>query len=371
MVSVFVGLGSNLNNPLQQLRQALHQLQQLPQTRFIDASTFYRSCAVGPGDQPDYINAVAHLKTELAAESLLDLLQQIEHNQGRVRGPVQWQPRTLDLDILLYGHHVINTPRLQVPHPRLSERNFVTQPLLELAPTLELPNGHKLAALNQQLGAQGLWPLKCPKFIAIEGPIGAGKTTLAKQLARTLGANTLFEGHEENPFLVDFYDAPERWALATQLFFFTQRLEQIKAVQATEPFALPWVADFSMIKDRLFAELTLSAAELRLYDQVCLHTLSQLPQPDCLIYCYAPTEILLQRIQQRGRTYERPIQAQYLSQLSQAYEKLLVNYASSRIIRVNTAEVNLAESTRDYEKFVEYILSDTSGNERFTTQTAE
>jgi 2-amino-4-hydroxy-6-hydroxymethyldihydropteridine diphosphokinase len=146
MLRCFLGLGSNLAEPLLQLQQALAALARLQHCQLGRISPFYRNPALGPGLQPDYINAVAELFTTLSAAELLDKMQAIETAQGRVRS-ARWAARTLDLDLLLYGDHLIATPTLQVPHPRLRERNFVLYPLHAIAPDLILPDGTSLAAL--------------------------------------------------------------------------------------------------------------------------------------------------------------------------------------------------------------------------------
>ncbi len=158
-VRAYIGLGSNLNDPARQLQLAVAALAQLPGSRLVACSRLYRSVPLGPQDQPDYVNAVAALETSLDPEELLRLLQAIEREQGRIRGMVRWGPRTLDLDILLYGNAEIATSRLRVPHPGLRERNFVLYPLAELAPGLVLPDGTTLAALVAQCSAEGLEPL--------------------------------------------------------------------------------------------------------------------------------------------------------------------------------------------------------------------
>lgn len=149
MTRCFIGLGSNLEDPAGQLRSALDALQALPNTTVESCSSFYSSAPVGPGQQPDYVNAVAQIETELAPDALLDGLQAIEQLHGRVRS-VRWGARTLDLDILLFGSEIIDSPRLTVPHPRMAERNFVLEPLAELAPELQLPDGRNLEALLRQ-----------------------------------------------------------------------------------------------------------------------------------------------------------------------------------------------------------------------------
>lgn len=147
MIRCYIGLGSNLDNPRQQVINACLALKQLPQSRLIAASSLYSSKPVGPQDQPDFINAVAAIDTTLAPEALLDQLQAQEQRQGRVRRR-HWGERTIDLDLLLYGEHCILTERLTVPHKELTKRSFVVVPLLEIAPALSLPNGRKIYELD-------------------------------------------------------------------------------------------------------------------------------------------------------------------------------------------------------------------------------
>jgi 2-amino-4-hydroxy-6-hydroxymethyldihydropteridine diphosphokinase len=155
-VSAYIGLGSNLGEPLQQLQTALDALNQLPDTRVVNCSSFYSSKPMGPADQPDYINAVAELETALAPQELLLALQAIEQTQGRVRTGQRWGARTLDLDLLLYGDEVINTDSLQVPHPGLAERDFVLVPLAEIAPDIVIPGQPALKQLIEHCPDYGL-----------------------------------------------------------------------------------------------------------------------------------------------------------------------------------------------------------------------
>ena len=148
--TVYIGIGSNLERPVQQVLQARDALAGLPDTRLLGFSPLYRNPAVGPGEQPDYVNAVAAMETRLAPLELLDALQAIEANQGRVRGSVRWEPRTLDLDLLLYGDCEISDERLTLPHPRMRQRAFVLKPLLDIAPGLDVPG---LGSVTKLLGA--------------------------------------------------------------------------------------------------------------------------------------------------------------------------------------------------------------------------
>lgn len=156
MERVYLGLGSNLGEPLAQLRAALAALAALPHSQLAAVSSFYSSDPMGPEDQPNYINAVAALDTALEPLDLLDALQTIELQQGRTRHAERWGPRTLDLDILLFGERVLNESRLQVPHYDLQTRPFVLYPLAQIAPGLRLADGRKLDDLLQCCPFQGL-----------------------------------------------------------------------------------------------------------------------------------------------------------------------------------------------------------------------
>ena len=147
MTRAFIALGSNLASPLDQVNAAIAALGEIPQSRIIAVSSFYRTPPLGPQDQPDYLNAAVELETELAPETLLDNTQRIELQQGRVRKAERWGPRTLDLDIMLFGQQVIHTERLTVPHYDMHNRGFMLWPLAEIAPDLVFPNGTALSSL--------------------------------------------------------------------------------------------------------------------------------------------------------------------------------------------------------------------------------
>ncbi|GAA5317101.1 MAG: 2-amino-4-hydroxy-6-hydroxymethyldihydropteridine diphosphokinase [Candidatus Pelagadaptatus aseana] len=157
-VTAYIGLGSNLETPAEQVLSALEELDQIPATKLVQSSRLYGSSPMGPQDQPDYINAAAAITTELEAHDLLDQLQAIENRHLRVRQQ-RWGARTLDLDLLLYGQRQIQTERLTVPHRELPNRSFVLYPLADIDPNLTLPSGDTLASLLQQCPKQGIWPL--------------------------------------------------------------------------------------------------------------------------------------------------------------------------------------------------------------------
>lgn len=156
MIQCFLGLGSNLNTPLAQLKTAINALAQVPLIDVVAASSFYQSLPMGPSEQPDYINAVVEVHTQLACTALLKATQKIELEHGRVRKDERWGPRTLDIDILLYGQQIINEPNLIVPHYGMKQREFVLYPLAELAPELILPCNTPIKTLLAKVDSNGL-----------------------------------------------------------------------------------------------------------------------------------------------------------------------------------------------------------------------
>ena len=152
VTTAFIGIGSNLDNPLLQVQTALRELAEIPKTALTRSSSLYRTPPMGPPDQPDYINAVAELTTTLSPTELLDALQALEARHGRVR-TIHWGPRTLDLDLLLYGNETVHTARLTVPHPGIAQRAFVVLPLAEIAPALEIQGLGALSMLRAALQA--------------------------------------------------------------------------------------------------------------------------------------------------------------------------------------------------------------------------
>ncbi|ELY2795462.1 2-amino-4-hydroxy-6-hydroxymethyldihydropteridine diphosphokinase [Cronobacter dublinensis] len=151
MTLAYIALGSNLAEPLSQVNDALAALAQIPHSRIVATSPFYRTPPLGPQDQPDYLNAAVALETTLTAEALLDNTQRIELQQGRVRKAERWGPRTLDLDIMLFGDETINTERLTVPHYDMKNRAFMLLPLAQIAPALRFPDGERLADVLERL----------------------------------------------------------------------------------------------------------------------------------------------------------------------------------------------------------------------------
>ncbi|MDJ0879388.1 MAG: deoxynucleoside kinase [Halieaceae bacterium] len=204
-----------------------------------------------------------------------------------------------------------------------------------------------------------------PAFIAVEGPIGVGKTTLAKRLANTFNYQALLEQAEDNPFLERFYQNRKQAALATQLFFLFQRAQQIQDLRQSDIFEPVRVSDFLIEKDPLFARINLDSDEYQLYEKVFRQLTIDAPRPDLVIYLQASTDVLLSRIESRGIGYERSINRDYLESLNEVYSEFFLYYDGAPLLIVNASEIDLANSDRDYEHLVDYMLDIRSGRHYF------
>jgi len=186
-------------------------------------------------------------------------------------------------------------------------------------------------------------------YIVVEGPIGVGKTTLARRLAESFAAELLLEEPQENPFLARYYENPRAHALSTQLYFLLQRARQIHGLRQSDLFSRVRVADYLMDKDRLFAELTLAPDELTLYRQVYSQVVGETLRPDLVIYLQAPVAVLQDRIASRGIGYEQAIDAQYLQRLVSAYTRFFYHYDASPLVIINAASIDFANRDEDYQ----------------------
>ena len=205
---------------------------------------------------------------------------------------------------------------------------------------------------------------KC-RYIVVEGPIGAGKTSLAHQLATAVDGEELFERPEDNPFLARFYEDMARYALPTQLTFLFQRADQLRGVGQFDMFRRATVGDFLLDKDPLFARLNLGDAEYQLYEKVYSHLKPQTPVPDLVIYLQAPVDVLIERVLRRGVAYERTISPQYLTRLADAYSRYFYQYEESPLLIVNSEKLNFVDDPEHLSLLLSRIASMRSRREFF------
>jgi deoxyadenosine/deoxycytidine kinase len=218
---------------------------------------------------------------------------------------------------------------------------------------------------NAEIANIDLRGRKPPGYIAVEGAIGVGKTTLARRLAASFNYEMLAEDAGENPFLERFYTNPREAALATQLFFLFQRAQKMAELKQRDIFQPVRVADFLIEKDPLFARINLDADEYALYEKVYRQLTIDAPRPDLVIYLQASTDVLLERIEQRGIAYEQGIDADYLERLNDVYSQFFLYYDDAPLLIVNASAIDLADGERDFSQLVDYLLDIRSGRHYF------
>ena len=202
-------------------------------------------------------------------------------------------------------------------------------------------------------------------YIAIEGPIGVGKTSLANMMCKELGARLVLEAFEENPFLPDFYKDPERYAFQTQLFFLLQRYRQQQELRQVDMFQNLLITDYMFVKDRLFASLNLSEKEMHLYDTVANLLERNIIKPDMVIYLQADTDTLMKNIAQRGREMETEITYEYIDALSQVYTEYFFRYQDTPLVIINTNNIDFVHNEDDLKEVINYIRQPVSGTKFF------
>lgn len=377
-----MGLGGNVGDRAAYLRKALDALREISSDP-IKTSRIYETDPMGPGEQGKYLNLCVRLSTVFNPKQLLDYCQELEQRLGRIeRG--HWAPREIDIDILCYDREVLNQDGLILPHPGVAERQFVLVPLAELDPDLVLPGFHEsVSSLLQKRreeegrmgiveyrvrlhGGSGILPDPM-RYVAVEGVIGVGKTTLVKLLSERLACLPLFEEFENNPFLADFYRDRSRYAFQTQVFFLLSRFRQIQEhFQQLDLFHPQVVSDYMFAKDKIFAALNLDENEMGLYQKLSGLLERELPRPDYVIYLQADTKTLWNRIRSRDRYYERNLEENYLDSLNQAYNNFFHYYDDSPLLIVNTNHIDFVRNSDDLNLLLDQILKIPEGVSYFS-----
>ncbi len=337
--TAYIGLGSNLGDRANFINKAVDELNNTDGVTVSAVSSIIETPPLGDAAGGDYLNAVALVQTSLAAEKLHERMISIEDSLGRTHSQ-KWAPRTIDLDLLLYGGRIIETPKLTVPHSEMHLRSFVLKGMCELDDDLQHPvlkrSMRQLAGrLN---GCDFALDGQRPQLVSVAGVIGVGKTTLAGGLAKELSCKMLAEAYDENPYLADVYAGRGEFALDSQLYFLNSRVEQLSS-SALEPGRVV-VTDYVFDKEMIYARRTLDADQFAGYKKRHAETASSVAGPVLVVYLNESPAKCLERIRRRNRPYEQQIKLETLGNLAADYEKLFAGWRTSPVIQLGPDEFN-------------------------------
>ena len=335
-------------------------------------SSVYETPALGFEGDP-FLNCVLWVRSLHTAKQVLARLQKIEKSLGRTRSSeTTYESRTIDIDILLYSDEVIKSKTLLVPHPRLEQRKFVLQPLAEVNSALIHPvlQDNVVKLLSKTEDTSGLtklskW-LRNPKkdydisrlnYIAIEGNIGAGKTSLATKISTDFNAKLILERFKDNPFLPKFYEDQQRYAFPLEMSFLADRYQQLlEDITQFDLFKECVVADYDAYKSLIFAKVTLADEEFNLYKKLFHLMHKELPKPDVYVYLYQNTERLLENIKARGRKFEKGIAPAYLKQINDGYFDFIKTQPKDRVKIIDISEIDFVKNRKDYLTVLRQML---------------
>ncbi|RED43121.1 2-amino-4-hydroxy-6-hydroxymethyldihydropteridine diphosphokinase [Winogradskyella eximia] len=361
--TIHIALGSNKGNKLQYLQSAIDAIfVHIGAVKKI--SKVYKTPAFGfEGD--DFYNACISVVTEFKPKKVLRELQAIEVELGRKSKISKgYESREIDLDILFFEDEIIEEKTLILPHPQLQNRKFVLQPLLDVAKDLKHPVLNKsietlLVECNDSSVIEhvNIW-LKNPKksytfnnynYIAIEGNIGAGKTSLSNKISSDFNAKLILERFADNPFLPKFYKEPERYAFTLEMSFLADRYQQISDdLSQLDLFKDFMVSDYDVNKSLVFSKVTLPEDEFRLYRKLFYQVYKDIAKPDLYIYLYQNTERLQANIKKRGRNYEKDIKDDYLDKINSGYLEFLKSQPEMNVKIIDVSEKDFVKNRADY-----------------------
>jgi 2-amino-4-hydroxy-6-hydroxymethyldihydropteridine diphosphokinase len=358
-ITAYIELGSNVGNRGSFISKALKMLAETDNVEVVRRSNLVETAPLGAENQPDYLNAVAEINTTLGAEDLHKKLHSIESSLGRVRRE-KWSPRTIDLDLLLFGRHIINLPDLTVPHPQMHLRSFVLSALCRLNagllhPVLKEPLNELAARLN---GADFVLNPDLPQLVSVAGIIGVGKTTLTKRISDSLGCEPILELYDKNPFMPDVYAGKKELALDSQLYFLNSRVEQLNPKALTQGQIA--VSDYVFDKELIYAGSLLNPQQLASYKKAYRPFEGKVAAPVLVIYLRDSVQKCLERIHKRNRPYEQVIGLQFLEKLSADYERLFFDWKLCPVIRISMAEFDCMRDG-DIEHLANQIKSYVAG----------
>ncbi|MGJ5641829.1 2-amino-4-hydroxy-6-hydroxymethyldihydropteridine diphosphokinase [Formosa sp. S-31] len=367
---VYISIGSNKGDRIAYLQEAVNSI--FTKIGVIEAiSKVYKTPAFG-FDSDDFLNACLVVKTELRSDVVMQTLLNVEAALGRVRSGVKgYQAREIDLDVIFIENEIINSELLQVPHPEMHKRLFVLKPLLDIAATYKHPGFNKTVAelLNacedKSVIEEVFDTLKNPienyrftnyNYIAIEGNIGAGKTSLATKISEDFNAKLVLERFADNPFLPKFYNDASRYAFPLEMSFLADRYQQISDdLSQLDLFKDFIVSDYDVFKSLIFSKITLQEDEFKLYRKLFYIMYKEIAKPDLYVYLYQNTERLQKNIKKRGREYEQQIEDEYLNKINLGYLEFLKNQTELEVKIIDVSSLDFVANREDYLSILKLI----------------
>ncbi|WP_322549702.1 2-amino-4-hydroxy-6-hydroxymethyldihydropteridine diphosphokinase [Flavobacterium psychraquaticum] len=359
---VILSLGSNEGDRLTMIQSCIDLINNEVAV-VIKVSKLYETPAWG-FESDAFYNCAILVHTSKSAQKLLRQVLKIEKKLGRVRAnEAGYQARIIDIDIISFDEEIIATENLNIPHPLLQNRKFVLQPMLDLGLNWEHPIYKKSIAelvlncedkseckvVQNLISPIEKLSLQNFNYIAIEGNIGAGKTTLATKLAEDCNAKLVLERFADNPFLPKFYKDQSRYAFPLEMSFLADRYQQLSDDLAQfDLFKDFVVADYHIFKSLIFAKVTLQEDEFRLYKTMFDIIHKEMPKPDLYVYLYQNTDRLLQNIKKRGRSYEQEIPAEYLEKINQGYLDYIKTQTDLNVLVIDVSDLDFVKKQEDY-----------------------
>ena len=368
--TTYLSLGSNLGNKQKNLQIAVEKINEKI-GHVTKVSSIYKTKALGfEGD--DFFNICIEVSTNLNPESLIKSVLQIETSLGRERlNTSNYHNRNIDIDILLFDDDVIFYNDLKVPHPRMLVRKFVLAPLAEIAPNVIHPIAKKtiLTCLQNcddkseitKLHEKIIRPISLFEkynYIAIEGNIGSGKTSLAHKIGDDFNAKLVLERFADNPFLPKFYKDKERYAFPLEMSFLADRYHQLTDDLAQfDLFKSFIVSDYFIFKSLIFAQITLTKEEYSLYRKMFDIMYKEISKPDIYVYLYQSTDRLIENIKKRGREYEKNIQPDYLDQIHKGYINFIKTKEHLNTLIIDVTELDFVNNKEDYQSILKQLTN--------------
>jgi 2-amino-4-hydroxy-6-hydroxymethyldihydropteridine diphosphokinase len=366
---VILSLGSNQGNRLENIEHCIDLLHQEVGT-VVKVSSLFESDSWGFSSDSFY-NCAVLIHTHKNPQKLLKNILKVEKKLGRVRTESSdYQPRVIDVDMISFDDEIIESESLQIPHKHLQDRLFVLLPMMEVVSDWTHPISQKsisdiLKDCKDEGNCVKISKLNAPlqkinfddfNYIAIEGNIGAGKTTLVSKLAEDFNAKTVLERFADNPFLPKFYKDQNRYAFPLEMSFLADRYQQISDDLAQfDLFKDFIIADYHIFKSLIFAKVTLAEDEVRLYKTLFDIIYKEMPKPDLYVYLYQNTERLLANIKRRGRSYEQEIPAEYLEKINNGYLDYIKTQKDLNVLVVDVSERDFVKNQEDYIFILEEI----------------